>query len=287
MKCDIPFSYLIWSGSDSKYYAKNGLTGKIDFSGSVLTTILQSTNNVLTNTGGSIYLKELQWDVSISTGANVFIWQIYKGTLTFYGNVIWGGVASAVNLALIPANMNLTYNNGWEVYWQYGYFAHGVDPQITFLDYNTVRTVGNPSMRIETHTPADSNTEREVNTINFAVTPGKHVVGKAWMKVQTDSSWPGYPECGARIGIDFYSGALLPATAFWYNYFSGGHYEYAYVQDANGGIWQQRTLDFIVPAYVSSSNGTPTVPTGIIFWAQGRLTGSPTCWIADAELYIT
>jgi hypothetical protein len=109
------------------------------------------------------------------------------------------------------------------------------------------------------------------------------------MRVLTGPSTRGYPHCGARIGIDFYDSTILPATAFWTTYF-GGDFSKGYVQDSNGGIWQQRVLDFIVPATVGDSNGSPQVPSSIVLWLQGApwnedSTSTPV-WFADAELYI-
>jgi len=185
------------------------------------------------------------------------------------------------NLASIP--------DDWENYKSQGYLAHGTGPQIVFVDSDVVRTTGKPSIRIEPHTTADLNTARECDGIWYPVKPGDHIIAESWMRVLTGPSTNGYPRCGARIGIDFYASTLLPATAFWTTYF-GGDFSKGYVQDSNGGTWQKRVLDFIVPATVGDSGGNPQVPTSIVLWLQGAPwsvdSTATTVWFADPELYI-
>jgi hypothetical protein len=52
----IPPSYLIWT-SGTNVYAKNGLTGQIEFSGTDAATVIQSAINALGTTGGEIFIK--------------------------------------------------------------------------------------------------------------------------------------------------------------------------------------------------------------------------------------
>jgi len=183
------------------------------------------------------------------------------------------------NLGDIPSDFSLTYGNG---------------PQIIFLDYNVIRTTGKPSIRLEPHTSLDVNVAREVDGTWYTVNPGDHIVAKCWMRVLTDSSTLGYPQCGARIGIDFYgyvNGVFshLPADAFWHNYY-GGDFSQMYVRDSNGGAWQQKTIDVIVPATATDSAGNVGTVTMFVMWLQGspwiEHSTASTVWFADAELWI-
>jgi len=184
------------------------------------------------------------------------------------------------NLAAIPNDWYLTYGNG---------------KQIIFLDSTVVRTSGKPSIRLEPHTANDMNRAREVDGIWYPIKPGDHIVAKCWMRVLTGPSTYGYPYCGARIGIDFdgYDGdgkyVILDAAQFWKAYYQGD-FSRSYVRDSNGGAWQQRTIDIIVPATVGDTLNRPCVPDTMVLWMQGApWIINPTAsnvWFADAELYI-
>ncbi len=155
----------------------------------------------------------------------------------------------------------------WENYKSQGSLAHGRGPQIIFVDSSVVRTTGKPSIRIDPHTSADTNFARECDGKWYPVKPGDHIVAKCWIRTLTGPSTSGYPQCGRRIGIDFYASTILPARTFWDTYYN---YDYgkSYVHDSNGRAWQQRVLDFIVPATVGDSSGNPQVPTSFVLWMQ-------------------
>jgi len=201
---------------------------------------------------------------------------------------------SNVNLAVIPYDPSLPYDNGWGDYkgnivWMSG------KPQLCFLDNNIVRTAGKPSIRLEPNFNGCPNSARECDGAWFSIKPGDHIVAKCWMRVLTGPSTYGYPYCGARIGIDFdgYDGdgkyVILDAAQFWSDYY-GGDFSKGYVQDSNGGAWQQRIIDIVVPATVGDTLNRPCVPDTMVLWVQGApWIINPTAsnvWFADAELYI-
>jgi len=196
---------------------------------------------------------------------------------------------SNVNLAVIP--------DDWGDYAGNIVWASGT-PQLCFLDTTVERTVGNPSIRLEPNFNGCPNSAREVDGKWYTIKPGDHIVAKCWMRVLTGPLTYGYPYCGGRIGIDFYGGSpiqLLYAGDFWNAYY-GGDVSKGYVQDSNGGAWQQRTIDIVVPATVpdvglSRNNpGTLVAPKEFVLWVQGApWIIDPTAsnvWFADAELYI-
>jgi hypothetical protein len=191
------------------------------------------------------------------------------------------------NIAVIP--------DDWENYAGTGELKHGVDPQIIFLDSDVYRTGGHPSIRVEPHTSADQNTAREVNCQWYDVEAGDTVQVSVWVKTTTGVSTFGYPQCGGRLGLDFYGYVgetyqILTAEDFWYDYFEGGHYEYAYVQDANGGAWQQRTINITVPATAKNGEDQEGTVTNIVLWLQAapwiEHETASNVWFADAEMYI-
>jgi len=119
------------------------------------------------------------------------------------------------------------------------------------------------------------------------------------MKVQTSASTTNYPQTGARIGIDFYGangriqGKQSNGQTFYPNENNNAIIN-DWVCDANGGTWQQRTIDITVPATLTADGcgaaaGTQQVPTAIIPWMQAGpydSTSSP-AWFAGATLTIT
>jgi hypothetical protein len=208
--------------------------------------------------------------VSGSVGISIWDSHVIVDYVTAIGTID----RSNANLAVIPDD------------WYYTQY-----PNI-HLDYDVVRTPGDPSIRLEPHTANDTNSAREVDGKWYDIKPGDHVVAKCWMRVLTGPSTYGYPYCGARIGIDFYGGSpyrLLDAAQFWSDYY-GGDFSKGYVQDSNGGAWQQRMIDIVVPATVGDSAGNPQVPTQFVLWLQGAPwivdSTSTSVWFADAELYI-
>ncbi|HTY74078.1 MAG TPA: hypothetical protein VMD05_00755 [Candidatus Nanoarchaeia archaeon] len=188
---------------------------------------------------------------------------------------------SSTNLALVPSDWYMTYSSG---------------PQIISLDSSVERTSGKPSIRLDPHTSSDVNVAREVDGMWYNVHPGDHIVATVWMKVQTGSSTANYPSCGARMGIDFYGNingvsSLLSADSFWNTYY-GGDFSKMYVHDANGGAWQQKTIDIIVPATVGAWQypGQSFAVSSFVVWLQGAPwtvdSTASTVWFADPTLYI-
>ena len=200
---------------------------------------------------------------------------ILFSTLVVIGIPHFGVKASNTNLAVIPNDFSLVFGN---------------ENQYAFVDTNITHN-GNPSIRVE----PDYTGSREVDGIWYNVTPGDHVVASCWMRVLTNSSTSDYPQCGARIGIDFYGYVngvftLLTDEKFWYNFYNDGNYSLGYVQDSNNCAWQQRIIDITVPVYATDNNGNVATVTALVMWLQGAPWGedpsaSPT-WFADAELYI-
>jgi len=204
-------------------------------------------------------------------------------SISSYGSINYS--TSPTNLAVIPEDWHLTYSSG---------------PQIIHLDYDITHN-GHVSIRLDPHTSADINMARECNGKWYPIKSGDHVVARIWIKTGTNSSTAGYPYCGGRIGFDFYgyvngvyrqlcgtSSASGRITAQQ----NDAETRANWVQDSNGGIWQQRTIDFIVPATVPYVYGdwSQQVPRDIVMWMQaGPWVEEPTAvpvWFADAELYI-
>lgn len=72
------YSYLVWVESGT-YYAKNGLTGAIDYSGTNLLTLLTTVEGVVDDNGGTIYLKGIEAPSSLTISSNVIIIQEVNG----------------------------------------------------------------------------------------------------------------------------------------------------------------------------------------------------------------
>ena len=85
-------SYIVYSGSypsaGGPYFAQNGLTGRIDYSGSDTSTVIQSAIDALTN-GGKIYIK---------AGTFTFVTPIYW-TLS---NIVFEGEGNATVIEITP-----------------------------------------------------------------------------------------------------------------------------------------------------------------------------------------
>lgn len=75
-------NYLIWK-EDSTYYAKNGGTGAVDYSGTSATTVTQNANDALTS-GGLIYIKGFQLPSAVSLSSNVWVIEQFQGDFKFY-----------------------------------------------------------------------------------------------------------------------------------------------------------------------------------------------------------
>lgn len=198
------------------------------------------------------------------------------------GTISYPTLNATPNLAVIPDDWWLAYGSG---------------PQIIFLDYSVIRTVGQPSIRLEPHTANDVNTAREVDGTWYPCKPGDHIVAKIWIK--TDDSTPaedaGIFE-GARIGIDLYA----PSGVGQDICIVDGHPN-TYQEHVDGMVrwntttWTLKTLDFIVPSTVYTVDWAgvsipPTQITQFVMWMQGCQVNDGTAkgnaWFADAELYI-
>ena len=99
------------------------------------------------------------------------------------------------------------------------------------------------------------------------------------------------------MGIDFYGkingvNKLLSDDSFWNSYWGTGYSSAfaMYVQDSNGGAWQQKTIDIIVPATATDQDGNTGTVTSFVVWLQGApwtiSSSASTVWFADATLYI-
>ena len=200
-------------------------------------------------------------------------------------------------IGTLDLNMNINIGRIPEDYGDYGLnqtVTYNGGAQICSVDLTVYRTIGRPSIKLDPHVDGvDLNASREVDLSSLLeVTGGDHVIFKVWMKVLTNEETEYYPFCGARSGVDFYGGNPLEhlgASQFWSDYFGGGHYERAYVQDSCDGRWQQRILDFVVPTKVPDDSEVLTTVTNMIPWLQGGDWTIPTmspCWFADGELYV-
>ena len=199
--------------------------------------------------------------------------------------------ADDVNIAPLDAQH-------WGVYTSYPYPSYSILAN-NHID-NTVLFNGQATIRIDPHTSSDTNTARESDSLWTAISPGKHIVFSVWIKTDTNSGSTFYPQCGGRIGIDFYGSTYLTGISW------AGQYVYPWqswteqavsdnwVSDASGG-WQHRTLDFIVPTLVHNDWADPTgnlgtmeQPGAMIPWMQaGPYDNTQTSvWFADPEIYI-
>jgi len=100
-----PCSYIIRKNpSDSTIIeAINGITGKIDYSGTNTSTVIQSAIDALTS-GGTIYLKELELP-AVTYGNNILIIEDYQGERKAYSNL-----AKIRNLPRLTSDPDVT---GW------------------------------------------------------------------------------------------------------------------------------------------------------------------------------
>lgn len=77
-------SYVVYE-EGGMYYARNGKTGDIDFSGTDKTVVQTAVINVLSPNGGVLLLKEVQIG-AVTYGNSVLIIEQYQGKLTYYRN---------------------------------------------------------------------------------------------------------------------------------------------------------------------------------------------------------
>jgi hypothetical protein len=86
----LPYSYLIDSNS-THYFMFNGTTKKLDNNPSTNRTyIIALAVGNLTANGGTVFLRDVQWPVSITRPSNVQIYESYQGNFTYWGdNTFW------------------------------------------------------------------------------------------------------------------------------------------------------------------------------------------------------
>jgi parallel beta-helix repeat protein len=99
------YSYIIWTDG-TKYYAKNGQTGQIEFSGTDASTVIQSAIDALPN-GGKIFIKAGTYPATFSLRSNIILEgegyaTIINGTI----NVI--GSSSSRLLRVAIKNLHIT-----------------------------------------------------------------------------------------------------------------------------------------------------------------------------------
>jgi len=187
---------------------------------------------------------------------------------------------SNVNLAVIPDDWGLTYGSG---------------PQIIFVDYSVIRTVGKSSIRLEPHTSADVNQWRECDGTWYPVKPGDHIVAKCWIKVDDTYVYTGTdpPEYnGGRLGMDLYGPNGAGGITILDSYPHDGAEHIA--SEVHWGTigWTLRTWDIVVQSTIYTKdvygNIIPATPiTKMVLWLDVRpATATGLVWFADAELYI-
>jgi archaellum component FlaG (FlaF/FlaG flagellin family) len=198
------------------------------------------------------------------------------------------GTSPGPNLGVIPDNYQLTYGPG---------------PQIIFLDYNVVRTVGKPSIRLERHTAADVNTMREVDGTWYSIKPGDHIVAKVWIKTTVSNLGDTDYRDGGRIGIDFYAHTSVgysivdsADSSIGDTPTAGSHIPVGNcVLNWNNPTWTQKGWDIIVPTaqYTQVKRGgtvqaiNPVQIDSFVVWFDGRPVGDTgLIWFADGEIYI-
>ena len=207
---------------------------------------------------------------------------------------------SGANYAAIP--------NGWDL-------TYGTGPQIMALDYGTTHS-GTPSIRLARHTSADQNYAREVNTPWITVSPGDHVVFRAWVK--TGALANSNYDTGAFIGIDFYgkTGILDTQPHGWYqvNGIWHSHGDKNWVNNRwvdypntfsdvpaskfsmrwGNSQWTLLEWNLIIPSRTYTTTlpyGTPMGHSeqicGMIAWLGARtVSDNAYAWFADTQLYI-
>lgn len=80
----IPADYTIYL-KDGVYYAESLVSGKLDYNGATKATIQQNAVDALT-TGGTIYLKEITLDGTVTYGNTILIIEDYQGARKIYSN---------------------------------------------------------------------------------------------------------------------------------------------------------------------------------------------------------
>jgi len=201
-----------------------------------------------------------------------------------------------------PASNNLApFPSAWGDYSSgYGIIFTSVLPpsanQITAYDSNVYHTAGQGSTRLDPYVTGSENTAREIDANWISVSPGEKITFSCWIKVQTTSSSLFYPQCGGRIGIDFYGsngriqGKQSAGQTFYPNEDNNAIIA-DWVCNANDGTWQLRTMSFTLPSTLTCDrDSSQQVPIGIIAWMQaGPPFGSTqsSVWFADPQIYFS
>ena len=186
-----------------------------------------------------------------------------------------------------PTSTNLLQGvNSW-----YPYEVHPLSCNYNVhVDTNVVYVNGDPTIRIDAHTSADTNYAREADTNWFAVSPGQQIVFSCWMKTSASSQgYNGAIGYGARIGVSFYDSGFIQDISWSGAYTTQSTYQQVTNNFVpwNTNSWTLKTLSFVVPPIVYDANGVAHNPTGIIPWLQGTpVTDSGSVWFADATLTI-
>ena len=95
----LPYSYLIDSNS-THYFMFNGTTKKLDNNPSTNRTYLETLAvGNLTANGGTVFLRDVQWNTNIARPSNVQIFEFYQGNYTVWGDN-FGWVEGANKTAL-------------------------------------------------------------------------------------------------------------------------------------------------------------------------------------------
>jgi hypothetical protein len=190
---------------------------------------------------------------------------------------------TATNLATIPWR--------WPDY--SGNIIFGSGTQICFLDTSVTHN-GNPSIRLEKHTSADTNYAREVNCKGYNPSPGDHIVVKIWVKTDsTKYTGQNAQYMGARLGVDFYARNGNGPNAVVDSYPHSGTEHSENIVSWGTTTWTQLTWDIIIPSttYTKATDGTPLANpgqiVGMVVWIQALPANfEGVAWFADAELYI-
>lgn len=206
-----------------------------------------------------------------------------KASLLFTLFLLFGlvGLVFAANMGEIPI--------GWEPHDGVTVEYHGADPrpQICWVDNATVRTAGQPSIRLEAHGMntsgdpgrctnlggngalcTDANHAREVDGYWIAVFPGDNITISCWIRAnQSTLGHDNDTNYGARILFDYYDASYIEINTWDLDTLTGWTSQINYVP-FNETDWQFRRTSVIVPAVINDTSGNPRVPSSFVAWIQ-------------------